>query len=275
MATVSQYLSDWLTLRSSALKPRTVESYADLFRRYVFPAFGGVELSALDPSEITHLLASIVAAGHTRTAELLFVALKAAFRTLEKNPLHRVPRPRHSQQSPVAWDDAQIAVYMGALVGHKHRLALTLGIVLGLRRGEICGLRWEDVDFDANVIHIRRQLVRLDSGQIIECSPKSASSVRTLPVPAGLSPLLRAHRQLPSCRLCNHPLRPRRGSQGPCAPSGASLHTPAWSAALLRHLLHSQRRRNEVPAADPWPFKLCNNRESLYTSRHENVTKSR
>lgn len=203
MATVSQYLSDWLTLRSSALKPRTVESYADLFRRYVFPAFGGVELSALDPSEITHLLASIVAAGHTRTAELLFVALKAAFRTLEKNPLHRVPRPRHSQQSPVAWDDAQIAVYMGALVGHKHRLALTLGIVLGLRRGEICGLRWEDVDFDTNVIHIRRQLVRLDSGQIIECSPKSASSVRTLPIPTGLPPLLRAHRQLPTCRLCN------------------------------------------------------------------------
>lgn len=135
MATVSQYLSDWLTLRSSALKPRTVESYADLFRRYVFPAFDGVELSALDPSEITHLLASIVAAGHTRTAELLFVALKAAFRTLEKNPLHRVPRPRHSQQSPVAWDDAQIAVYMGALVGHKHRLALTLDFNPRLPRG--------------------------------------------------------------------------------------------------------------------------------------------
>lgn len=206
MATVQQYLTDWLTLRASSLKPRTVESYADLFRRYAFPALGASDVAALDPSDVTHLLAAIVAAGHTRTAELLYVALKAAFRPLEVNPLHRVPRPRHSQQTPPAWNDEQIAQYMGALVGHKHQLPLTLGIVLGLRRGEICGLKWEDVDFDENVIHIRRQLVRLDSGDLIECSPKSASSVRDLPIPLGLQTLLKARRQLPACRLC--PLTP-------------------------------------------------------------------
>ena len=196
---VESWLHTWLTLRSPSLKPRTIESYADLIRRYIVPAIGAVDLDELRPTQIAAMLADIVAAGHTRTAELVFVMLKAA---LDVDLMRRVPRPRHVQKSPEAWSDASIAAYMAALVDHKHRLPLTLGIVLGLRRGEICGVRWQDIDFDRAELHVVNQRIRLDSGQIIDAPPKSAASVRVLPIPEELMRLLRTRRQL-SGYLCS------------------------------------------------------------------------
>ena len=63
--TVEQWLSDWLTLRTPGLKPRTLESYSSLIRRYVNPSIGNLQLEQLTPIHITHMLASITATGHT------------------------------------------------------------------------------------------------------------------------------------------------------------------------------------------------------------------
>ena len=241
MATVQQYLTDWLTLRSLTLKPRTVESYRGLFRRYVFPALGGADLAALSPIDLAHLLAAIVSDGHTRTAELLYTVLNAAFKLLPENPLHGVPRPRHTQESPPVWDDEQIAAYIAALSGHKHQLGLSLGIMLGLRRGEICGLRWEDIDFKDNLIFIHRQLVRLDSGDLIECDPKSKTSTRVLPIPNGLSALLRASRQL-SGRLCPLTLQVSTRLTGP--------FWPVWSCPTQRCTASGTPSRPPVSAME-------------------------
>ena len=199
---VKDWLHTWLTLRSPSLKPRTIESYTDLIRRYVAPAIGELQLDQLTPIHITAMLASISAEGHTRTAELVFVMLRAAFRDLEPSPMRRVIRPAHVQKSPEAWSDAAIAAYLAALADHKHRLPLTLAIMLGLRRGEICGVRWQDIDFQRKELHIVNQRIRLDSGEIIDSSPKSAASVRVLPIPEELMRLLRSRRQL-SGYLCS------------------------------------------------------------------------
>lgn len=196
MPNLTQWLTDWLILRTPVLKPRTVESYADLIRRHIAPSIGGIDLQELRNTDIAHFLATVSASGRTRTAELIYVMLKAALRDLEPNPMRQVPRPLHTQTTPVAWTDEQTAVYLRALDGHPHRLPLLLALMMGLRRGEICGLRWEDIDFSRWIIHIRNQRQRLNSGEIIDCSPKSASSMRTIPVPEPLRRPLSASRQL-------------------------------------------------------------------------------
>lgn len=190
------WLYDWLCLRSPELKPRTRESYEDLIARYIVPALGSVALEDLTGLEISHMLARISATGHSRTSEMCYVLLRCALRDLDSNPMRRVKRPAHRQVSPQAWSDEDIKVYIDALADHKHRLPLLLGVLLGLRRGEICGLRWEDIDFRRELIHIVNQRQRLSTGQIVDCSPKSATSIRSLPIPQQLLPLLRANRQL-------------------------------------------------------------------------------
>lgn len=196
MQTVLDFLGDWLALRAGALKQRTVESYASLIRLHIAPVIGAVPVDQLTSLHIRPLLASLAATGHTRTAELCYVLLSAALADLPQLPMRGVPRPAHIQQTPQAWSDEQIMVYMVALDDHPHGLALSLGIVCGLRRGEICGLRWSDIDFDMKILQITNQRMRLDSGEMVDALPKSRSSVRTVPVPAPLMQRLRQARQL-------------------------------------------------------------------------------
>ena len=196
MQTLSQYLSDWLVLRSGDLRPRTVESYTSLIRLHIAPMLGAVPVDALTALHIRPCLAKIVAEGHSRTAELCYVLLAAALADLEPSPMKGVPRPAHIQHSPDAWSDDQIRAYMDALEDHRHGLALSLGLVCGLRRGEICGLRWQDISWETSEICITNQRMRLDSGQIVDALPKSRASVRTVPVPAPLMARLRHERQL-------------------------------------------------------------------------------
>lgn len=196
MQTLSQYLSDWLALRSGALRARTVESYASVLRLHIVPAIGDVPVDQLSQWAIRPVLAAIVARGHTRTAELTWVILSAALADVPGAPMAGVPRPAHIQRTPDAWSDAQISTYMAALPGHRHGLALALGLVCGLRRGEICGLRWCDVSWDTSELHITNQRQRLADGRLMDGPPKSRAGVRSVPVPPPLMARLRAARQL-------------------------------------------------------------------------------
>lgn len=193
---LSVWLSDWLSLRAQELKPRTIDSYQELCRLHICPSIGDMELEQLTPINVSHMLAGICAKGHSRTAELCYVLLKSALSECRPELMHKVHRPAHKQISPEPWSDEACAVYLAAIARHRHQLPLTLAIMLGLRRGEICGLRWQDIDFQNNVIHIRNQRQRLASGDLVDLSPKSISSMRDLPIPAPLLPLLKQHRQL-------------------------------------------------------------------------------
>lgn len=190
------YISDWLILRSAELRPRTLESYQDLLSRYIVPSIGSIDLAQLLPDDIRHMLAQIAGSGKTRTAELVYVMLRAAFADLDHNPMLRIRRPAHVQRSPDAWSDDQIRQYLAALDVHRHGLALSLGLVMGLRRGEICGLRWSDIDFANGTLSVSNQRQRLASGDIVDCPPKSVTSVRVLPIPDGLLSRLRRDRHL-------------------------------------------------------------------------------
>ena len=200
--TVKTWLLDWLSLRRAEVKPRTLESYDDLITRYVIPAIGAIDIAALSPNDLRHLLATIVAKGYTRTAELVYVMLKCAFQELDFNPMNKVKRPKHHQARPLPWSDEQIRLYLSACSVHRHGLALSLALRLGLRRGEICGLRWQDIDFAAGILHVCNQRQRMANGMIVDCPPKSESSVRDIPLPADLIASLRKARGLPSAYLC-------------------------------------------------------------------------
>lgn len=197
------WLREWLTLRKAELAPRTVEQYTDLINRYVVPLLGQIPVEDLQPQQVRSALATVAASGKSRTAELIYAMLSAACRELDQNPMSRVKRPAHHPRRIEPWTDAEMLLYMQALQTHPHGLALTLGLVCGLRRGEICGLRWRDVDFAAEELHIVNQRQRLESGEIIDAPPKSAASVRTIPIPAPLLQTLRAARGHPSAYLDN------------------------------------------------------------------------
>lgn len=187
--TLEAYLREWVLLRSAGIRPRTVESYESLIRLHIGPAIGDRKLSKLKARHIAAMLKSIVDDGHARTAQLCYALLHAALRSaveerrIERSPIDAVKRPKHRTKRGKAWSKAQTRAYVAAIRGHKHQIAWLLAIGMGLRRGEICGLRWSDVDLRARIIHVHNQRVRLADGRLVDQPPKSDAGTRDLPIP--------------------------------------------------------------------------------------------
>lgn len=198
--TITQWVSQWIDLRRSGLAQRTVDQYQDLLRRYIDPTLSAVSVDNLTPDQISGLLSSICAAGHTRTAQLVYVLLRAALADavrcgrLARSPVDLVMRPRHyaQQRAYLCADDLAALIQWCMANPGVYTRAWLLAALLGLRRGEIAGLRWQDVDLHQQVIHIRQQ--RQPGAD--PTPPKSRAGVRSLPIPSLLLPILRAARSV-------------------------------------------------------------------------------
>lgn len=192
---IDKYLSGWIDRRSPALAPRTVECYRSVLRLHIAPTIGSRSLSGLKPKHVSALLAALVAAGHSRSAQLCFVILRAALADavragkISVNPCDRVDPPRHRRADPRWWSPSELHRFADFAQNRPFGLAWLLALCCGLRRGELAGLRWSDVDQAAGLIHICNQRQRVN-GRLIDAPPKSAAGRRDLPIPPGLLPML-------------------------------------------------------------------------------------
>lgn len=189
--TVEEWMTAYLALRSGDLAPRTLEQYTDLATRYIVPALGAIPLEDLRPLAIAQLLAPI-SAQHPRSAQLVHRLLSTALRCavayglIAASPAAAVAAPRHRRADP-RWLDADTArALLTRTVSSRWHIAWSLALCLGLRRGELAGLKWRDVDLDKRLLTVSQQ-VQLIGGRIVTGPPKSDAGLRSLPLPASLS----------------------------------------------------------------------------------------
>lgn len=198
------HMEEWSTrwLRMQRLKPRTVESYTSLLRLYILPTLGHIELAELSTEAIQVAIAAPLAAGHGRTAEQVYTLLvqlcRAAVRAghIERSPMDAILRPYHVP-TPTAWwapEDAARFLRLRELALDPHLAVWALALTCGLRRGELCGLQWQDIDLQQCTIRVTRQRITLADGRTVAAPPKSQSSARTLAIPADLAAWLADHR---------------------------------------------------------------------------------
>lgn len=191
--TVKDYLKDWLVLRRAAVKQRTFEQYQDACRQ-IERVIGDRLLRDLTPAACVGVYAEAVSEGKERTAQILHQVLKMAlndavvFGMLNSSPMAAVKRPRHVVRKVEPFTHAEIAAMLHADSSHAYLWQLLWKS--GARRGEVCALKWSDVDFQNQVIHIHSQLVRTRRG-VEESSPKSFSGLRSIPIDAACCDLLR------------------------------------------------------------------------------------
>lgn len=190
--TYGAWYSQYLQLYKRKLSPRTRESYDQVTRLYILPFLEGVQLVEVTPEHIQTAINA--AADHGgRQAQIVFAVLHAVLRRAYRsrlipwNPVDAIDKPEHEQEQGKALAAADLEA-VEALI--RDDLALSLALYAGLRRGEICGLQWADVDLKAGVLHVRRQRCRA-YGRLIEKPPKSRAGVRDIPITGQLLPILR------------------------------------------------------------------------------------
>lgn len=197
-------MEEWSTrwLRTQRIKPRTIESYQALIRHYILPTLGRIDLAELSAEAIQVAIAAPLAAGHGRTAEQVYTLLvqlcRAAVRAghIPASPMDTVLRPYHVP-TPTAWwapEDAARFLRLRELALDPHLVVWALALTCGLRRGELCGLQWQDIDLQQCTIRVTRQRITLADGRTVIAPPKSRSSARTLAIPATLATWLAEQR---------------------------------------------------------------------------------
>ena len=218
--TVTAWLDTWLTSRTR-LRDSTRRGYQSHVRCHLRPRLRGVLLADLDVARLQRLFADMVEAGMSeatvrRVYCTLRSALNAAFREklITDNPARylQVPtgrRPhaviwthrrvrdwqRTGARPPVAvWTTAQTRRFLKSARGHRLYAAYQLIALRGLRRGEACGLRWADLDLDAGLAYITRQVQHV-AGKLTACPLKTPASRRAVALDPATTAALRKHRR--------------------------------------------------------------------------------
>jgi integrase len=180
------------------LRPTTRDQYRYLLGAHVTPALGHVRVDQLTQRQVADLMDSLTSSASTKRstyAALVRVLDHAVERGMVGvNVARSVPRPReaNAQRQHLSAEDA--SRLLGAASGHRWEVAAWLSLGCGLRRGEVLGLRWADVDLDAGVLTVAGNVTRSSAG-LVRGEPKTRRGRRQVPVPAVVVNALRVHRQ--------------------------------------------------------------------------------
>ncbi len=198
--TVAAYLDRWLQqVARPVVRASTYRSYEEIIRNHLSPTLGRRVLSRLSIAQVQEMLnlkrATLSATTVHRVHEVLRSALSQAEREqLVVRNVARLARPpaitRHEIQ-PFAPEEARLL--LRAVHGGRWEGFYSLVVTAGLRLGEALGLRWQDVDLDGAVIHVRHSLAMID-GEWQLAPPKTERSRRSIPLGDIAVAALRAHR---------------------------------------------------------------------------------
>ena len=169
--TVAAYLHDWLEQRTADLRPTTIREYRRHIDAYILPAIGTTKLHQLRAHHIRDLLAGLEAVGSGSQAAVarkvhstLRSALGEAVRLelIANNPARNVRPPRATRTKVDPWTPEELGAFLDHVAGHELGPCFELTALTGLRRGEVLGLRWADVDFAKRQITVIQQVVQLN-----------------------------------------------------------------------------------------------------------------
>jgi len=240
--TLTAYLDEWLEAGQRSWKPSTRDSYRRTLAQ-VQASIGSIRLQSLRRGDVERFVTEMLSTGGReglgrkgRTVQVMLVVLHKALKDAKADGLvasvatEHVRRPRVEHTEFAVWTGPQMSAFLES-VEDDRLVGLFALSCRGLRRGEVLGLRWGDVDFTRGRITIRNTRVPA-AGQVIDVPPKTARGRRTVPLDGALAAALR--RTYASTVL--GPVRPLRPEQAYVAvnPAGEPLSPGQYNHEFTR-----------------------------------------
>lgn len=204
--TIAEWIDTWLEVYIVPnVSPTTLSRYQGMIKRYIKPIIGHMQVQQLNTLAVqawVNGLKTSPASGKEMSASTIKHAYHVLKGSLDKavlagviprSPCTGIMLPKGQKKPPVVYDEAQIRQLIEAAKGTEMELIIDIELCLGLRRGELLGLQWDDIDFEKNQIHVTRNRVVVDGKSTVK-DPKTESSRRTVDVPAQLIQKLRQHK---------------------------------------------------------------------------------
>ena len=194
---LERYLKDYVTPN---LSPRTAEGYESIMRYHVIPSLGRLTLTQLRTEHIQKFYASLLATGmSTTTARHVHMALHRALRVagkwglLNRNPSDAATIPPMHRKEMQTWNEDEVNLFLDqAKKGFYYALFHT-ALYTGMRRSELLGVTWEDVDLLMCQLRVTRGLHQVH-GKYVYTQPKTVRSRRTIALSPSTLAVLHDHR---------------------------------------------------------------------------------
>jgi integrase len=202
--TIAQWLNRWMeTYKKNSIRQTTFDNYSIIIREHIVPTIGDIPLQKLRPDQLQQLYNEKIKEGLRRTVTLIHSIMHAALRKayaihlLATDITEAITPPAVEVQKRGALPEDAVKQFMEAAEKDRLYLAILLELTTGLRRGEVLGLRWEDVDLDNNLIHVQRTLVTVSNEngptktKLVYHPPKTKAGRRLIPLHPRVVDLLR------------------------------------------------------------------------------------
>ncbi len=222
---VGEYLDHWLhEIHAKDIRETTFTNYSNMINKHLKPTMGGHNLRDLAVSDIRRALDEMErrgASARTRVEclRVLSVCLNYAMseeggELVSRNVAQLVKKPRYTPEETVIWSERQAVAFLQSVKEHPLYIAFLLVLVYGLRSGEVLGLRYSDIDFENELIHVRQQISRVrringrpsangPKNELVARELKTQNSRRTLPLTPNVRQAL-----LQNAEKCGHTITP-------------------------------------------------------------------
>ena len=199
---VSELYEAWLLSRKNSIKITTYANYRYLFDHYVYNKLGKKQVESLSATLLDRFIDELMLSGgkndhavSAKTVRDIAVMLKSVFKYGEQeymliNHMRNVKLPKSKTAEVEVFPSEDIIKIRSTICETTYETGILLCLYTGLRIGEICALKWKDIDLSANIIMVRKTLTRVRNPTntnpktiVIIDTPKSKKSVRDIPIP--------------------------------------------------------------------------------------------
>lgn len=195
--TVGAYLEGWLKEKAREVRPQTAEDYRYQLEKYVAPLLGTLELGKVTPLKVQAMCGElsdrISPQRANKCRRVLSGALSQAVRwqLIPRNPCMAVKPLKVERREMRLWTPGEAARFLDSSRPHRLFALFYLAMSTGMRRGELLGLRWEDVG--ENCLHVRQSLIE-QRGSIMITTPKTEKGARRVALSPDATDVVARHR---------------------------------------------------------------------------------
>ena len=243
---LSQFLDRWLEYVRSRVSPKSHERYCEIVRKNIVPLLGDAILSKLGAMAIAEAYARAGVSGRRdgtgglspRTVHHMHRILKSAlskavhWRMLLRNPADAVDPPKVERVTLKTYDLSRTVELLDAMRGTKMFAPTMLAVLCGLRRGEICALRWRHVNLDDGQLSVAESAEQTETGVRYK-EPKSGRG-RTVALSTTVSEELRQHRIRQAQELLKFGVKLTNDTMIVCQADGSALQPRSLTHEWMR-----------------------------------------
>jgi len=197
--TVGKFLEGWLATKKGELRLATYEQYNWVIQLYLLPHLGKIRLKELSSGIIQDFYDQLVKSGKgVRSIRVAHAVLHGCLEQAKnlgliiRNPTEYCKVPKQEKKDLNIWTEDHVVKFLGFVHGHRNENLYYLALTTGMRRGELLGLKWQDIDWVHSKLLIKRQCFHPQGGGFIFQPPKTKLGRRSIRLGVGVIDRLRA-----------------------------------------------------------------------------------